>query len=263
MGAMMHEPVCVLQQAWTHGLVVQVLPAGPQMPLQADCTVMVQPLGKVQQRPRGGHGLVGVQVSPMGVVLGGQMPKTPVVVHAPVVLWQQAREQMMLHEAPTGPHTPPNGPARHRFCVVMMQPLGCVQHGATGGQGLGVHVTPTSTGVLPIGQLLPPKIWKQPPVLGLQHALTQGLGLQAVLGSQSPGRLLQLACVVVVQMMVPRMQHALTGGHGLEGVQDVPGPGMELGGQTSPKPIKPHAPVLRLQQTRTQGLGLQAVLPSH
>lgn len=33
MGAMMHEPVCVLQQAWTHGLVVQVLPAGPQMPL--------------------------------------------------------------------------------------------------------------------------------------------------------------------------------------------------------------------------------------
>lgn len=224
---------------------------------------MVQPLGKMQQRPRGGHGLVGVQVSPMGVVLIGQMPKTPVVVHAPVMLWQQAREQMMLHDAPTGPQRPGKGPLRQLACVVMMQPLGCRQQGATGGQGLGVHVTPTSTGVEPTGQLLPPKIWKQPPVLGLQHALTQGLGLQAVLGIHSPGRLLQLACVVVVQMMVPKMQHALTGGQGLLGVQEVPPTPIEPVGQGTPKPTTLHAPVLVLQQTRTQGLGLQAVLPSH
>lgn len=234
----MHAPVCVLQQAWTHGLVVQVLPAGPQMPLHAACVVTVQPLGKVQQRPIGGQGL-GVQVSPMGVKLGGQMPKTPVVTHAPVFRLQQAREQMMLHEAPTGPHRPGNGPERQLACVVMMHPLGCRQQGATGGQGLGVQVTPVSTGFAPVGQELPPKIWKHAPVFGLQHALTHGLGWHAVLGNHRPGRLLQFACVVVVQMMVPRMQHALTGGHGF-GVHVVPATPMELVGQGIPKPTTLH-----------------------
>lgn len=255
----MHAPVCVLQQAWTHGLVVQVLPAGPQMPLQAVCTVMVQPPGKVQQRPMGGQGL-GVQTSPMGVELGGQMPKTPVVVHAPVVLLQHAREQMMLHEAPTGPHRPGNGPARQAACVVMMQPLGCVQHGATGGQGLGVQVMPVSTGVAPTGQALPLKTWTQPPVLGLQHAFTHGFGLQVPPGNQVP--LLQLDWKVVVQRMVPLMQHAPKGGHGL-GVQVVPATPMVLTGQTRPKPSTPHCPVLTLQQTRTHGLGLQEELANH
>lgn len=257
----MHTPVCVLQQTCVQGLVVQVLPAGPQMPLQLACVVTLQPCGKVQQRPIGGQGL-GVQVRPMGVVLIGQTPKTPVMEHAPVMLWQQAREQMMLHEAPTGPHRPGNGPERQLACVVMMHPLGCRQHGATGGQGLGVQETPVSTGVAPAGHELPPKIWKQAPVLGLQHAFTHGLGWQAVFGSHRPGRLLQFACVVVVQMIVPRMQHALTGGQGL-GVQVVPATPMVLVGHGTPKPTTPHWPVLMLQQTRTQGLGLHKLLASH
>ena len=142
-----------------------------------------------------------------------------------------------------------------------MHPLGCRQHGATGGQGLGVQETPVSTGVAPVGQELPPKTWKQAPVFGLQHALTQGLGLQEVFGNQTP--LVQFTWKVVTQLMAPLMQHAPRGGQG-EGTQDEPPKGVELGGQVRPKPTRPHAPVLLLQQTRTQGLGLQAVLvPNH
>lgn len=200
MGATMHPPDCVLQHRCTHGLVVQVLPAGPQMPLQLGCVVTVHPLGKVQQRPMGGQGL-GVQTNPMGVEFGGQTPKTPVVVHAPVALLQQAREQMMLQEPPGGPQTPGKGPLPQMFAVVMMHPLGCRQHGPTGGQGLGVQVTPVRTGVAPAGQELPPKTWKQAPVLGLQHALTHGLGLQDVPGIHNP--LVQFCWKVVVQRMVP------------------------------------------------------------
>ena len=127
---------------------------------------------------------------------------------------------------------------------------------------MGVQETPVSTGVAPAGQELPPKIWKQAPVFGLQQALMHGLGLHAVLGNHRPGRLLQLACVVVVQRIVPRMQHALTGGQGL-GEQVVAVVATEPVGHGLPKPAGVHAPVLVLQQMRTQGLGLQATFPNH
>ena len=101
---------------------------------------------------------------------------------------------------------------------------------------------------------MPPKICRHAPVTVLQQARRQGLGLQEVPGCQLPA---QVAWKVMVQMMEPFRQQTPSGGQGLVGVQLVPGKPMELEGQSVPKLTSEHAPVAVLQQTRTQGLGVQ------
>ena len=78
-------------------------------------------------------------------------------------------------------------------------------------------------------------------------------------GCQLPA---QVAWKVMMQMMVPLTQQTPRGGQGV-GEQVVPGNGVVVVGQATLQERVLHAPVVLLQQTWMQGLGLQAVLASH
>jgi hypothetical protein len=180
--------------------------------------------------------------------------------HAPVLGLQQAWRHDAGVQVPLGGPQMPVVP--QAACVVMEHPAPVsVQHGPEGGQGLGLHATPVKVGEYPTGQRLPPKICRQAPVVMLQQARTQGLGVHEVApgGCQLP---LQVDWKVVMQMIVPFTQQMPRGGQGV-GEQDVPGKGVVLDGQEELQGRVPHAPVLLLQQTWMQGLGLQAVLAVH